>query len=268
MNFYRRFSLAAILFLCVGNCSSEGPNYDSPATYFSTMQSLTVDIFYEPGAEPFVGTFSASLPTPFKNANLWNITRENLAAVFQGRSTAVSITVPDSLDAMTALPTQNRTTWTAEQVFDLWTSQRQRVSTPTAAYFFLVFLNGYFESEGAAQPQVIGVSITGTPVIAIFKQVVESTGFNPDGGVPKFVEQSTVVHEMGHALGLVNNGVALTSAHHDSANGAHCTNTSCTMYYANEGLTSAIAFAQSAIAAQSFLLLKEECLNDTRAFAP
>ena len=34
---------------------------------------------------------------------------------------------------------------------------------------------------------------------------------------PRFtcVEQSTIVHEIGHAIGLVNNGVPATTAHHD-----------------------------------------------------
>ena len=77
------------------------------------------------------------------------------------------------------------------------------------------------------QPGTIGVSLTGTTVIAIFKDVIESSGVRSDGIVPKFIEQSTIVHELGHALGLVNNGVSISSDHHDADNGAHCINDIC-----------------------------------------
>lgn len=41
-------------------------------------------------------------------------------------------------------------------------------------------------------------------------------------------------HEFGHLLGLVNQGSPMQTAHRDPDNGAHCTNTSCLMYYAVE----------------------------------
>ena len=41
------------------------------------------------------------------------------------------------------------------------------------------------------------------------KDVIESAGI---GNIQRYVEKSTRVHELGDAIGLVNNGVLLTSA--------------------------------------------------------
>lgn len=263
----RRYGVFLAGILALACCGVTESSYDTPTNYFSKMQTLKVNVFYEPGAEPFVGNFSSALPSPFKDRSYWDILEENLIAIFQGRS--VTVQLPEALSAMTALPAQGKTVWTADAILNLWEQNRTSVSTETEGHFFVAFVDGYFSEDGTtANNQVIGVNVTGTPAIAIFKRVVESTGYSPTGGVPKFVEQSTLVHEIGHALGLVNNGVPVTTAHHDSANGAHCTNTACAMYYANEGLTAATAFAQQAITNQSFVLLKDECLNDTKAYTP
>jgi hypothetical protein len=41
-------------------------------------------------------------------------------------------------------------------------------------------------------------------------------------------------HELGHLIGLVNEGSPMQVDHKDAANGAHCSNTACLMYYAIE----------------------------------
>lgn len=232
------------------------------------MQKLVVHVFYEPGAAPFVGNFPGATPGSIAGRSYWDVTRENLKAVFLGRPLAVTIEIPDALNQMTALPAQNQASWTNAELEALWKQNRTAVSSATEGHLFLVFLDGYLERDGAPDKQVIGVSLSGTPITAIFKRVVESTGQSPTGPVPKFVEQSTIVHEVSHALGLVNNGIPPTTSHQDTAHGAHCTNTACAMYWENEGLTAAVAFAQQAIASGSLVLLKSECLDDTSAFRP
>lgn len=263
-----------ILFLiaCViPACSKKGDtssSFDSPTNYFSTMTSLTIEIAYEPGAEPFIGSFTAAAPSPFTSRNYWDITEENLKALFQGRTKAVTVTVPKTIETMTAIPAQNQTGWTSTMITNLAAQYRQHPSTATEGYLFLIFLKGYYESDGAQQPEVIGVNISGTPYTAVFKDVVSSTGLSPTGRVPKYVEQSTVVHELGHALGLVNNGVPPSTSHQDTAHGAHCTNSDCVMYYLNEGKTDLVAFVQAAETSGSLVIFKDECLNDTKQYSP
>jgi hypothetical protein len=41
-------------------------------------------------------------------------------------------------------------------------------------------------------------------------------------------------HEFGHLFGLVAQGTPMVTPHNDAANGAHCNNNNCLMYYAIE----------------------------------
>jgi hypothetical protein len=97
----------------------------------------------------------------------------------------------------------------------------------------------------------------------MFKPVIASAASLPN--VRKFVEQSTLVHEFGHAVGLVNNGVAMVSAHQDTAHGAHDTSSACVMYYANEGASDAAQFAQRYITTGNEVIFDSACLADTAA---
>ena len=98
----------------------------------------------------------------------------------------------------------------------------------------------------------------------MFKDVIRST----DSLIPntaRFVEQSTLVHELGHAVGLVDNGVPLVSQHKDSAHGAHCTNESCTMYWLDEGASDAAEFARMYVTSGDTVIFGDECLADVDA---
>jgi hypothetical protein len=225
--------------------------------YFKSMKLLTVDVFYEPGAEPYVGN----------NANgkaYWDLLKDNLSAIFQGR--AVSFSVPKTLSEMTLLPLQNKSVWSAIEVAQLESSFGRPASTDEAR-FSIFFLNGNVDGgSGSVNLNTLGFQVTGTRAIAIFKNVIRSTGVNPNGPVPRYVEQSTLVHELGHALGFVNNGLPLTSAHHDSANGAHCTNANCVMHYLNEGKSDLTSFVQNYISTGSTVMFQSECLQDARSY--
>jgi hypothetical protein len=64
-------------------------------------------------------------------------------------------------------------------------------------------------------------------------------------------------HEFGHLLGLVNQGTPMQSNHRDVANGAHCINKNCLMYYEIE---------TAAISPTSLLpSLDENCADDLKA---
>jgi hypothetical protein len=226
--------------------------------YFHQMTGLTVEVAYEPGAEPYTGTTAGGI-------NYWDFLKDNLQAVFQGRP--ITFQIPHSLSEMKALPTQNQSVWTPEQVVSLASQYRSSQTQSAQGHFFVVFLKGYAASEnGSANPNIIGFSVTGTTVIAIFKEVVQSTGTLANGPVPKYVEQSTLIHEMGHAIGFVNNGLPMTVAHQDSAHGAHCSNPNCVMYYLNEGKSDMAAFVQKFIQTGSTVMFDQQCLQDSQSF--
>ena len=81
---------------------------------------------------------------------------------------------------------------------------------------------------------------------------------------------------MGHAIGLVDNGLPLTSDHYDeeadaAGSPAHCSNPNCVMYWANTTSTTELVNYISNLLGQEdttdLLLFGDECLDDVRAAA-
>lgn len=259
------FCLILISLIAFQNCSSTNQSVSGDpaalaAFYFGQMTSLKVAVYYEPGSEPYVGTGAGGRP-------YWGVLEENLEALFRYRTQAPAISVPKSLAEMTPLPDQANTTWTAQQILQLHNLDSTDSGVSGESTFFIYFLDGYYSSGTGPESQVIGVNLTGTPIIAIFKDVVKASGANPNGAVPKFVEQSTLVHEMGHALGLVNIGIPLTSAHQDVNHGAHTNNSNCVMYWANEGLADLQQFVLKYVASQNVEMWGPEVLADVEAIS-
>jgi len=146
---------------------------------------------------------------------------------------------------------------------DIAAKHRDQADAADRAPLYIPFLNGLFHDEQMVRNDVLGVSIGATRVIAMFKPVIMSAASLPN--VRKFVEQSTLVGEFGHAVGLVNNGVAMVNAHQDTAHSAHDTSSACVMYYANEGANDAAQFAQRYITTGSEVIFDSGCLADTAA---
>jgi hypothetical protein len=155
--------------------------------------------------------------------------------------------------------------FTAGQILDLADAHRDQPSLDATATFYVLFLDGFFHDGSAERQDVLGVSIGDTGVIAMFKPVIETTEQPLFPAVARFVEQSTLLHEFGHAIGLVARGVPLTSAHHDEPHGAHCTSDGCTMYFANEGAADLADFVRDRVTTGSSILFGDECLADTDA---
>lgn len=218
---------------------------------------ISVKVFYEPGAEPYTDQIAT-----FKSFDLLH---KNLDELFKGRSNRPMIIVPRSLSEMTQIPSSSKTTWTLEEVINLSKTQDASGSADSSN-FNIFFLNGVSKENSSA----IGFHISETNVIAIFKDVIKSTASSSlslaQPLVPKYVEQATLVHEMGHALGLVDNGVPMHTPHQDTEHKAHCSNQNCVMYYSNEGTTSMMSFAAKALSEYTIVMFDQQCLNDTQNY--
>ncbi len=259
-----------MLFLVFSGCSGDGENSSSseqsaltlvtdiPALY-STVSEIEVTVFYEPEAEPYDGN-------TLNGFAYWSILEANIASLFESRSLIPSVYVPRTIREMTEIPDQDKSSWTAQDVYDLAESVVSDYSSSPKACFYVFFLNGYLSEDGKNVTSVIGASIRGTPIIVVFKDVVRSTGASPT--LVKYVEQTTLVHEFGHAMGLVNNGVPLSSRHQDAAHGHHCSNNDCVMYWLNEGLSDLMAFVQRYMATSDPVMFGEECLYDVMNYNP
>jgi len=160
---------------------------------------------------------------------------------------------------MTVLPAQNKSSFTQGEILELANNYQTTQSSENQAVVFVIYLDGYFNLNGQEQTNVLGISL-GSFTVAIFKPVISAISGGL-GGNPKYqVEQATVVHEVGHAVGLVDNGVTLHTDHLDEAHGKHCDNTNCVMYWANEGASGASSLFGGASVSQ--LVFGQECLND------
>jgi hypothetical protein len=161
----------------------------------------------------------------------------------------------------------------AEAIAGLAGRYRDVRSGDGVASYYAIWLDGLYAEGGRARDDVLGVSLGETGVIAMFKPVLRGAASRQ--AVRWFVEQSTLVHEFGHAAGLVNNGVDARGAHHDAEHGAHCTNREgCVMFYANEGVADIVSFYErnrerngDDAALFEAVLFGPECLGDMAAAA-
>jgi hypothetical protein len=99
----------------------------------------------------------------------------------------------------------------------------------------VLFVDGHYDQD-SDDGKVLGVA-WGRKNIAIFKKTIRDNcqGILTGDELCKFAEQAIWTHEVGHVLGLVNNGVPVQSNHHDVEHGHHCNNDECVMYWAYEG---------------------------------
>ena len=122
-----------------------------------------------------------------------------------------------------------KTSFSLDDVRAIESAHRTLQSAGTQAVAYFLFLDGGSTSDSGSG-QILGQAHAQSSLV-IYEKTIQnlSGGF---GQPTRVVLESTVMeHEFGHILGLVNTGAPLVSAHQDVAHGAHCTNTSCLLYW-------------------------------------
>ena len=110
---------------------------------------------------------------------------------------------------------------------DEYRSEFPREDTMAA---FMVFLNGNSERDDD-NARILGLAYNNTSM-AVFQETVEDvSGDGVTAPSRNRVEKTVINHEMGHILGLVDNGTPMQEDHKDEDRGAHCDNEDCLMYY-------------------------------------
>lgn len=193
--------------------------------------SLTVELQYSPGMqlqEQTVTNLRTFLEQRLNKPDGITLQRKQVASI--GKSVV-------SIADITSFTDQNRTVYT----------DGNRVT---------VYI--YITDAGFDKGNVVGVAYRNT-AICLFGKTIQSNsgGINQASRVK--VESGVLLHEIGHLLGLVNNGTGMIQPHEDGDNRAHCTNTDCLMYYTIEtnGLMNMLN--------NSIPQLDANCLNDLRA---
>lgn len=242
-----------------GNAGSGGdtdPGQPSAlALYGAAIKTIVLEVDYATGAEPYTGSIVAMGDT-------WDLSEKNIARLFEGANKTIQ--VPHKLDEMEELTDVSGQEFTRDDVLAIADKHRNEPNTADKASIYVVWLPGYYKNKDGVQEQTLGVSFGTTGVIGMFKPVIESTG-GAGTVVTRFVEQTTLVHELGHAAGLVNNGVPMAADHQDKPNGAHCVNSDCVMYYIHGGTADMVTFVQGVIAKGDTDLFGQECLDDAQA---
>jgi hypothetical protein len=222
-----------------------------------SVTRVSVEIDFEDGEEPFTGPIVGFGDT-------FDLTISNVDRIFASTKTLGIPRTTANMENLGAIADEELTVADLLALADAHRSQHDTASLKT---YYVVFVSGYFADANGPNMGVLGVSLGTTGVIAMFKDVIRGTNVIGLPNVVRYVEQSTLVHELAHAIGLVDNGVPLTSAHADAPHGAHCTNDACVMYWLNEGANDAAAYAQQHVLTNNTILFDAACLADVDALS-
>lgn len=128
-----------------------------------------------------------------------------------------------------SISSPGKTTYSREDLREIEKRQRSEFTKRHTVAAFIFFCDAPYAGN-SGNSEVLGLAY-GTTSIGIFEGTVQhySGGF---GQPDRFVlEATTVEHEFGHLLGLVDNGTPMQTYHKDDAHAQHCNNENCLMYY-------------------------------------
>ena len=210
-----RLPFAVVAIALVAGCAL--PNGDRPTPYYADLiagdrfTDLIIEIDYAPGREPSVAA------------------REHLVGELRNvtSKTRVSIKLEASLDD------DPEKRWSAADLVALESSMRSTAHKAPFALLHVLYPAGEFVNESVA-----GITISGTVIgpVTVFLDTIDKLQ-SPVGPLtlPREardeVELATLLHEAGHAMGLVNNGLPMVRDHEDKENEGHSSNERSVMYW-------------------------------------
>ncbi len=264
-------SLLLIFFLCFlllyscGKDSTQDPNVTVSAqstdflkSYYKTMNKFEVSVFYEDSADPYVGK-------RLNGKAYWDFFGSNIKELLRIEERGISFIYPKTLNEMKKVAKVDQKEWTSQQLVKRMNALSLKEHNQSDGVANIFFTNGFYKSEGEVKEGVLGIYIGGTNHIVIFKEAIKRIEQQSGLRVARFSEQSVLIHEIGHLVGLVNNGVPPVSDHHDQAHGAHCTNDKCVMYWLNEGSSDMAEFVRKYIITGDEGLFDSQCLEDAHS---
>lgn len=151
-----------------------------------------------------------------------------------------------------------KSTYSLAEVKEIEKSTRTEKTDGTTLTVFIFFADAAF-SENSGNSNVLGFAY-GTSSIVIFEKTIR--GLASGTGQTSLTTLETVVteHELGHLMGLVNNGSAMQTEHQDEPHGKHCDDTDCLMYHTTETFD-----ILSNLLGGNVPSLNAQCLSDLKA---
>ncbi len=178
-----------------------------------------VHVHYDVRAEPYTGSV-------YQNQNnLWDISTASLVSLFQfiqGRT----VEVPQSLNQMKQITPQLNDSWTTSELIEV----AEQFAEPLLGNFlinaYVIYLEGTFKGDLS----ILGTHLKGKNYIFIFKDAVKA--INGTDEERKIAEQATILKQLGHMMGLVNQGIPQVTNHEDDNHPGHSIQRDCVMYHA------------------------------------
>ncbi len=159
---------------------------------------------------------------------------------------------PDGIKVVeTPIPASGKTTLSLKDAVSIEKKYRTAFTNNSQIAVHILVTDGSYDSTN-----IFATSYWNTSICVFGKIVAENSGS------PGLITRSQLFavlfeHEFGHLLGLVNQGSPMQTNHQDVANGAHCINKNCLMYYDIE-----TSFISSTSTLPS---LDANCIADLRA---
>lgn len=244
-----------LLALLASSTACYAESFTPPDAFGDDVLRLRFEIDAMVGAEPK----GAEASGPMNSSPPWELLRVNLEALYEAAPREIEL--PSGPDDIGPLADRGITDYDADALLSLAREHDDLDPVAGALDFHVLFVDGYYFEDGERQTSVLAVSLGDSGVVAMFAPVIG------DGALSRFVEQTTLVHEVGHAVGLVDNGVDMAAPHLDAEHGHHCDDPDCVMYWLNEGATDLVTYAKKYAASGDVVLFDEACLADAAAAA-
>jgi hypothetical protein len=259
-----------VLLAACGSTRSAGPSdsaaadaspnsADAPApaidVFSPSIANVVIEIDYEHGEAPYTGPVVGFGDT-------FDLSVNNLNRLFAGKK---ALAVPRTLAEMQDVGAITDEELTTADILALADAHRDQHDTADTKTYYVIFVSGHYADDNGPNSQVLGVEVGTTGVVAMFKDVIASSTGSVVPNIGRYVEQSTLTHELAHGIGLVDNGVPMVADHRDAPHGAHCTDSHCIMYWASDGLDGALQFATQTIIGGDTILFDAACLADVDA---
>jgi predicted Zn-dependent protease len=223
----KKYSILLLLFIFLGitfnSCKDDKDEDksnpailgDAPGSYLkATIPSLVIQVNYVTGFKPKDETIT----------HLKNFLDKRL-----NKPGGIFINLQE-------IPSPQNGKYTLKNIKEVELKYRTTTSSLSAMSAYILYLdNDYIETQG--NQVILGVAYSATS-FAVFEKTI--LGLSGSLGEPSqtVLESAVSEHEFGHLLGLVNAGTPITSIHHDTQHGAHCTNEDCLMHYSIQTATS------------------------------
>ncbi|HVL47463.1 MAG TPA: hypothetical protein VM889_02805 [Candidatus Thermoplasmatota archaeon] len=225
---HRMVLLAVVALVAAGCLDSFAPGLANSASapgskardYVSdkTYKKMVVEIHHPSGAGP--------------NA-------EALAAFQQ---TLNEVLDKDSIQIQTHqdVPAGNGKKYGWKEIASLESKVRKGFTGGDTAVLHILYLDGGSEDD-KSDSAVLGAAYAGSSLVIFKGNIRKAT--SGDGGLltlpgskaeERFVERAVLIHELGHALGLVNLGTPMQRNHEDGEHKGHSSNRQSVMYWAVE----------------------------------